>query len=317
MGSYAVVYDVNVLLNAAPAKGASPLVWPRLPAPSGNPDAEAVGVANDRRDFALWLSPHILKNTRRVMTVNWKYDEAEVEAYLDVLVEIANRSGGGVVDPPRTVHVNRDHEDNLIIDLAAEVDARLIVSNDTDLTSMPLWRGTPVVRPTAFRDLVANEWRKRGRSTEPSTTDLMKRRLEKEAAAKANAHAADSAVAPTAPDSYRTLRAEFDANHARATEIVDGWNPHNAALQPRIELWKKVLPGFANQAAQADLLAATEPDAAESVLVTINTKLDFALERMDPRRAARTGARSAAAKQLRRPVFDDEPAATDERQFGS
>jgi len=43
-----------------------------------------------------------------------------------------------------------DHEDNLILDLAAEVGALLVVSNDTDLLSMSPWRGTPIIEPTAF-----------------------------------------------------------------------------------------------------------------------------------------------------------------------
>jgi predicted nucleic acid-binding protein len=56
-----------------------------------------------------------------------------------------------VVDPPSTVHDCPDHEDDRILDLAAEVGALLIVSDDTDLTAMSPWRGTPVLRP---RELV-------------------------------------------------------------------------------------------------------------------------------------------------------------------
>ena len=49
-----------------------------------------------------------------------------------------------------TVRECPDHEDNLILDLAAEVGAMLIVSNDSDLLSMSPWRGTPILMPTAF-----------------------------------------------------------------------------------------------------------------------------------------------------------------------
>ena len=38
----------------------------------------------------------------------------------------------------------------LILDLAVEVGALLVVSNDTDLLSMSPWRGTPIIEPTAF-----------------------------------------------------------------------------------------------------------------------------------------------------------------------
>jgi predicted nucleic acid-binding protein len=72
-----------------------------------------------------------------------------------VLVAAAVHSGGGVVtDVPRTVRERPDHEDNLILDLAAEVGALLIVSNDTDLLSMSPWRGTPIIWPAAFTSKV-------------------------------------------------------------------------------------------------------------------------------------------------------------------
>jgi predicted nucleic acid-binding protein len=43
-----------------------------------------------------------------------------------------------------------DHEDNLVLDLAAEVGALLVVSKDADLTSMSPWRGVPVLRGREF-----------------------------------------------------------------------------------------------------------------------------------------------------------------------
>jgi len=41
-----------------------------------------------------------------------------------------------VVDPPSTVHEYQDREDNRILDLAVEVGALLVVSDDADLTSI-------------------------------------------------------------------------------------------------------------------------------------------------------------------------------------
>ncbi len=35
-----------------------------------------------------------------------------------------------------------------MLDLAGDVGAFLIVSDDTDLTSMSPWRGTPILRPS-------------------------------------------------------------------------------------------------------------------------------------------------------------------------
>jgi predicted nucleic acid-binding protein len=65
----------------------------------------------------------------------------ETDEYLTILTEMASASGGGLLAPPRTVHDCPDHEDNLVLDLAAEVGALLIVSEGSDLTSLSPWRG--------------------------------------------------------------------------------------------------------------------------------------------------------------------------------
>lgn len=146
-----VVYDVNVLVTAI-ASGNSPFrSWPSPPPTSGNPSADCVGIAADAAEFSLWLSDHILGNTRRVLTELFKWDTSTAHSYADVLSDVAVHSGGGILaDVPRTVHDCPDHEDNLILDLAAEIGAILIVSNDTDLLTMSPWRGTPVLTPASF-----------------------------------------------------------------------------------------------------------------------------------------------------------------------
>lgn len=147
----AVVYDVNVLVTAA-ASGNSPFrSWPSPPPVSGNPSADCVGIVVDAAEFALWLSPHIISNVARVLEELFKWARPETDAYLGAVVAAAEHSGGGVVaDVPRTVHDCPDHEDNMILDLAAEVGALVVVSNDTDLLSMSPWRGTPIIEPSAF-----------------------------------------------------------------------------------------------------------------------------------------------------------------------
>ena len=74
----------------------------------------------------------------------------EAHDYREILSEMAEASGGGVLTPPRTVHDCPDHEDNLVLDLAAEVGALLIVSAAAYLTSMSPWRGVPVLRAREF-----------------------------------------------------------------------------------------------------------------------------------------------------------------------
>lgn len=149
MGDVPLVFDVNVLVQAILGGYSTFSTWPTLPPRTENSAADCIGVANDGREFALWLSPHILANTARVLA-DAGVAAAEIEEYVAILGEIAAASGGGVLDPPRTVHDCADHEDNLILDLAADVGALLVVSDDTDLTSMSPWRGTPILRPAQF-----------------------------------------------------------------------------------------------------------------------------------------------------------------------
>lgn len=145
-----VVFDVNVLVQAI-ATGNSPyLSLPSPPPTSGNPFADCLGIINDAAEFALWLSPHILDNTVRVLSAVVGTPKDEAEDYRDILIEMADASGGGVLSQPRAVHDCGDHEDNLVLDLAAEVGALLIVSEDIDLTAMSPWRGVPVLRAREF-----------------------------------------------------------------------------------------------------------------------------------------------------------------------
>ena len=145
-----VVHDVNVLVGAG-VGGNSPFrSWPSPPPTSGNPYADCMAIVVDCAEFALWLSPHILHNIERVLTDGFKWSPERVELFLTILRNTAESSGGGVLEPPQTVNDCQDWEDNRILDLAAEIGAMLIVSEDTDLTGMSPWRGTPVLRPKEF-----------------------------------------------------------------------------------------------------------------------------------------------------------------------
>lgn len=145
-----VVFDVNVLVGAATGGNSPFRSWPSPPAVSGNAFADCMGVIVDAEEFSLWLSPHLLRNTARVLASVFGWEEPMVERFIRTLILAAERSGGEVIDPPRTVHDCKDHEDNLVLDLAAETGALLVVSEDADLTSMSPWRGTPVLRAAEF-----------------------------------------------------------------------------------------------------------------------------------------------------------------------
>jgi predicted nucleic acid-binding protein len=116
--------------------------WPSPPPVSGNPSADCLGIIVDAAEFALWLSSHITANVDRILRELFKWAPPEIDAYLETVAGAAEHSGGGVLEEvPRTVHDCPDYEDNLILDLASEVGALIMVSNDTDLLSMSPWRG--------------------------------------------------------------------------------------------------------------------------------------------------------------------------------
>lgn len=151
-----VVFDVNVLVGAV-VGGNSPFrSWPSPPPTSDNAFADCVGVVNDAREFSLWLSEHVLVNVLRVLTSAEGYDwEVEAaEEYASLLVEIAEASGGGVVEPEVRVTDCTDHEDNRILELGLATNADLVVSDDEHLTSMSPWRGIPIARPREFASRV-------------------------------------------------------------------------------------------------------------------------------------------------------------------
>lgn len=139
----------------AVADGESPFrSWPSPPPTSSNRSADCLGIINDAAEFALWLSPHILANTGRVLAEVISTPADEADEYISILAEMADASGGGLLDPPQTVGDCPDWEDNRILDLAETVGAFLIVSDNTDLISMSPWRGRPIISPDRFAALV-------------------------------------------------------------------------------------------------------------------------------------------------------------------
>jgi predicted nucleic acid-binding protein len=158
-----VVFDVNVLV-AAGAGGNSPFrSWPSPPPTSGNPAADSLGVIVDAAEFALWLSPHILQQTRRVLVEVLRWESDMARAFADVVSAAAAHSGGGVTDPPQAVGDCPDWEDNFVLDLVTDVGALMLISADTDLISMSPWRGVPIVTPTQFAGRVDGMRRHRNR----------------------------------------------------------------------------------------------------------------------------------------------------------
>jgi len=150
----AVTVDVNIFVGAIVGGNDSFQSWPSPPPVRGNLAANVVGILNDAREFSLFLSEHILANVLRVLTgpaphgYGWAVERAE--EYIELLVEIAESSGGAIVESAETVTDCPDHEDNRILECSAASGSMLIVSDDADLTSMSPWRGTPVLTAKEF-----------------------------------------------------------------------------------------------------------------------------------------------------------------------
>lgn len=158
-----VVFDVNVLVSAG-AGGNSPFrSWPSPPPTSGNPAADSVGAIVDAAEFALWLSAHIIDETRRVLTDVLHWAPHRADTFVRVVQDAADHSGGGVADPPHTVGDCPDWEGNFILDLVTDVGAILLVSADADLTAMSPWRGVPILTPAQFASRVDGMRRHRRR----------------------------------------------------------------------------------------------------------------------------------------------------------
>ena len=146
-----VVFDVQILVNALVGPDSTYPLITSIPPSTSNPAADCLSIAFDADDFRLYTSPHILTNTARVLA-ELGLSAGLIESYVGELVSTVTTSGGQVIDPPRTVFDVRDYEDNLILDLVVAVDALLLFSDDTDLTSMNPWNGRLILRP---RDFVA------------------------------------------------------------------------------------------------------------------------------------------------------------------
>lgn len=280
-----VVYDVNVLVYAALENGGDLYDWPRLPARTKNPSADCVGVVNDNRDFALWLSPHILRNTRRVLAEEYGVEQEKVEEYITVLMEIAKGSGGGIIDPPRKVDVIADHEDNLILDLAVASKAPVIVTRDKDLLDALPWKAISAIHPLKFASRVDAARRHQRSAPTASTTQKMRDHVALTAQdtgpAVAGGNPAPVERSGHEQENFRAERAVFERRIGRLTEIVDGWGAPTAKTKPRLEAWQRNLLHLKEHARAIDALVTTQPDLAQRRLTAVNTKLGVELERLE------------------------------------
>lgn len=158
VGPLPVVVDVNVLVAAVAGGNDVFQSWPSPPPVRGNPAANVIGILNDAQEFSLFLSPHILVNTVRVLTGappnGFGWSPAHAERYVEVLVRIVEASGGRVLEPAAVVTDCPDHEDNRILECALAANAALVITDDDDLLRLSPWRGIPIVTSVTFASRV-------------------------------------------------------------------------------------------------------------------------------------------------------------------
>lgn len=146
-----VVLDINVYLDYIRGGKGRLLLPAPGEIPSGSPAADTLSLAFDDR-FALFASPHILRNINRVMREDGQSEQVR-RRFVEFVAETCELSGGAIVDPVVRDHAIGDHEDNHILSLARDphVDADAVVSSDHHLLDIgPVWNGRLIMRPAKF-----------------------------------------------------------------------------------------------------------------------------------------------------------------------
>ena len=145
------VFDVNVYVDAIVGPDSYFPLIESVPPKTSNSAMDAFSLAYDGDAFALYASPHIVRNVGRVFKTLGVSDDT-TQKVVETMIELIHFSGGSVVEPDRTVYDIPDFEDNLILDLVKAVDALVLVTSDKDLLSVSPWNHRLIMKP---RDFVA------------------------------------------------------------------------------------------------------------------------------------------------------------------
>jgi predicted nucleic acid-binding protein len=159
-GHLRVVFDINVYVDAIAGSDSTYPYLSAVPPGSSNDAADCLSLALDGEDFELYISPHILSNTARVLQTEMNVKSKTVGAILTGITEIVHLTGGSIVDPERTNHDQKDFEDNLILDLVRTTEALILVTSDVEVLDQNPWNGRLILSPRRFVEQVI---RSRGR----------------------------------------------------------------------------------------------------------------------------------------------------------
>jgi predicted nucleic acid-binding protein len=156
---FAFAYEFREHLDALVGPASTFPLIAAIPPSTENAAADCLSVMFDAEEFRLYLSPHILTNTARVLG-QLGLSDALAEDYIEAILDITAESGGQVIDPPRTVFDVHDYEDDLVLDLVVATDSLILVTDDTDLTELNPWNGRLILRPRDFVDRVVQSRRR-------------------------------------------------------------------------------------------------------------------------------------------------------------
>jgi putative PIN family toxin of toxin-antitoxin system len=127
-GPLKVVLDTNIYFSAFHStRGVSFELWRR-----------AV-----RREYALLVSPAIIREVAEVLRMDLRWPEPDIIARLKLVVRVAK-----VVEPKVALAVvAADPDDDRILECAVAGNADLVVSADRHLTRLKAFQGIGIVRP--------------------------------------------------------------------------------------------------------------------------------------------------------------------------
>ena len=145
-----VVFDINVYVDAISHSNSTFPYLSSVPPKTSNAAADCLSLALDDEDFKLFVSPHILLNTARLLKDEMGIESKRVEAILTGFTEIVHCTQGSVVDPKRTNHDQKDFEDNLVLDLVRETESLILVTSDAELLKQNPWNGRLILSPWRF-----------------------------------------------------------------------------------------------------------------------------------------------------------------------
>ncbi len=113
----------------------------------GGPPLEIVILAI-RREFALFVSPSILKEVEGVLLHRFQWPAEQARKVLSTIREFTR-----VVGPKEKIAVLKEDEaDNRILECAIEAKAHVIITGDKHFQALGTFRGIAIMSPREFLD---------------------------------------------------------------------------------------------------------------------------------------------------------------------